>query len=74
MAKKVLVVEKDRQLLEFMRTTLEELEYIVMVAEDSGSGFRLARKNQPDLSLAEARAQAWREHPELKTQAREEGN
>jgi hypothetical protein len=30
------------------------------------------RKNSPDLSPADARAQAWRDHPELKTQAREE--
>jgi len=31
------------------------------------------RKAQPDMTPAEARAQAWREHPELKRQAREEG-
>lgn len=30
------------------------------------------RKGSPDLSVVEARAQAWREHPELKAQAREE--
>ena len=32
------------------------------------------RKNSPDTSPAEARAQAWRENPELMTQNREEGN
>ena len=31
------------------------------------------KKNQPDLSLAEARVEAWKAHPELKEQAREEG-
>jgi len=31
------------------------------------------RKAKPDLSPAEAKAEAWREHPELKAQAREEG-
>jgi len=31
------------------------------------------RKADPDLSRAEAKAEAWREHPELKQQAREEG-
>ena len=30
------------------------------------------RKAQPDLSPVEARASAWREHPELKAQSREE--
>ena len=53
MPKKVLVVEKDRQLREFMRTSLEELDFVVMVAEDSGTGFRLARKDQPDLILVD---------------------
>ena len=32
------------------------------------------RKNSPDTSMVDARAQAWRDHPELKVQAREEGN
>ena len=32
------------------------------------------RKNSPDTSPAEARAQAWRENPELMAQNREEGN
>ena len=32
------------------------------------------RKDDKDLTLAAARAQAWRDHPELKTQAREEGD
>ncbi len=32
------------------------------------------RKNSPDLSAAEARMQAWVEHPDLRVQAREEGN
>ena len=32
------------------------------------------RKNSPDTSLVDAKAQAWRDHPELKTLAREEGN
>ena len=30
------------------------------------------RKNSPDMTLVAARAQAWTEHPELKTQSREE--
>ena len=32
------------------------------------------RKNSPDTTAAEARAQAWRENPELMAQNREEGN
>jgi len=32
------------------------------------------RKADPNLSPVDARAQAWRDHPELKTQSREEGN
>ena len=31
------------------------------------------RKASPDLSVAEAKAQAWRDHPELKDAARQEG-
>lgn len=31
------------------------------------------RKENPELSLAEAKAEAWRRHPELKVQSREEG-
>jgi len=32
------------------------------------------RKDDKDLTLAAAKAQAWQDHPELKTQAREEGD
>ena len=32
------------------------------------------RKENKELSLAGAKAQAWQDHPELKTQAREEGD
>ena len=32
------------------------------------------RKDNKDLTMAAARSQAWSEHPELKTQAREEGD
>lgn len=32
------------------------------------------RKESPDLSLAEAKAEAWRRNPDLKTRAREEGS
>ena len=32
------------------------------------------RKNQPELSMAQAKAQAWQEHPDLKSLSREEGN
>lgn len=32
------------------------------------------RKNNPDLTAAEARKQAWIEHPDLAVQSREEGN
>ena len=32
------------------------------------------RKTNPDLTPAAARAQAWRDHPELKAQSRKEGN
>ena len=32
------------------------------------------KKDNSDMSLVDARAQAWRDHPELKTQARQEGN
>lgn len=53
MAKKVLVVEGDKQLRDFMRGTLEEAGYIVFTSEDSADGFRKARKEQPDLLLVD---------------------
>lgn len=48
---KILVVDDDRQLLQKIRTHLEQLGYEVATAEDGGSALKLVQSMTPDLAI-----------------------
>ena len=51
MPKKILVIESDRLLVQFIRDALEEQEYLVVTAADGNEGLRKAVKEQPNLII-----------------------
>lgn len=55
MAKKILIVEPDRLLVQMIRDALEDEDagYLVLYSEDSQDGLKKARGEQPDLILVD---------------------
>jgi len=49
--KKVLVIESDAQLIEFIKYPLKEQGYLVVAAMDGPQGLAMARREQPDLVM-----------------------
>ncbi len=49
--KKVLVIDSDAQLVEFIRYSLKEQGYLVVTASDGPQGLAMSRREQPDLVL-----------------------
>jgi flagellar protein FlaH len=49
--KKVLIVESDVQMIEFIKYALEEQDYLVVSALDGPQGLAMARREQPDLVI-----------------------
>ena len=77
--------EPTAELVEMLKSFTFKTEYVGLLkeygtTEPEGSAIDKIeaaaaeiKKADPSLSLASARAQAWRDHPELKAEAREEG-
>jgi flagellar protein FlaH len=51
MAKKILLIEQDPQVIELVRYPLEDEGYLVVTATDGQEGLRKAKREQPDLAL-----------------------
>ncbi len=51
MAKKILVVDDDEQLVEMMKIRLEANNYEVITACDGNEGLQQAKENKPDLII-----------------------
>lgn len=51
MPKKILVIESDRLLVQLIRDSLEEQDYLVVTAADGNEGLRKAIKEQPNLVI-----------------------
>ena len=49
--KKILVIESDAQLIEFIKYPLKEQGYLVVAAMDAPQGLAMARREQPDLVI-----------------------
>ena len=52
-AKKILIIEHDRLVVQLVRDTLEEEGYQVLVSSDANDGLRKARTEQPDLVMVD---------------------
>ncbi|MCS7167266.1 MAG: response regulator [Gemmatales bacterium] len=53
MAKTVLLVDDDPEIVQSMRVVLESRGYRVLTAEDGNAGLALAEKHQPDLVVVD---------------------
>ena len=53
MPKKILVIESDRLLVQLIRDSLEEQDYLVVAATDGNNGSQKAVKEQPDLVIVD---------------------
>ncbi|MBP7088807.1 MAG: response regulator [Candidatus Omnitrophica bacterium] len=51
MAKKILVVDDEPQLVELLKIRLEANDYEVLVASDGQEGLKMARNKKPDLII-----------------------
>jgi DNA-binding response OmpR family regulator len=51
MSKKVLTVDDDPDIISFVKTVLEENNYIPLIARNGEVGLDLARKEKPDLVI-----------------------
>jgi DNA-binding response OmpR family regulator len=50
-AKRILVVDDDREIVESMRLALEALGYQILVARDGNQGLAMAEREDPDLVI-----------------------
>ena len=50
-AKKILLVDDDREIVESVRYALEDAGYVVVVARDGNQGLALAERESPDLMV-----------------------
>jgi flagellar protein FlaH len=53
MPKKILVIESDRLLVQLIRASLEEQDYLVVAATDGNYGLQKAIREQPDLVIVD---------------------
>jgi flagellar protein FlaH len=53
MAKRILLIEGDPQIVELTRDPLEDQGYLVVTARDGSEGLKLTRKEQPDLVMVD---------------------
>ena len=52
-AKKILIIEHDRLVVQLVRDTLEDEGYLVLISSDANDGLRKARTEQPDLVMVD---------------------
>lgn len=50
-AKRILLVDDDREIIESMRFALENAGYTIMVARDGNQGLAMAEREDPDLVI-----------------------
>ena len=53
MTKRILVIERDEQMVEFIKYPLKEEGYALSIANDGPRGLMTARREQPDLVLVD---------------------